>query len=222
MCVIAVIWPSFGHTCIATTARRIGVASSSGQELDVSLLADLTANNFNKRCLEQHLYCAEVLRANIRLVRQGGTMATIAAEEEPEAAVPAPWPVKDAMGRIGRWLFFGVLLAVIPVVISFLWLPKNSSVTTLLSHGDLAVIASALVGISMGELIGPDEPQRWIRNVLMSSCILLLLGSVVLLALIASHAGRFSPNQEVDYSWILFFVSVALGIVSMAATVRRA
>jgi hypothetical protein len=148
-------------------------------------------------------------------------MAAIAAGGEPGASAPSPWPMKDAAGRIGRWLFFGVMLAIVPVIISFLWLPRNSSVTMLLSHGDLAVVASALVGLSMGELIGPDEPQRWLRNVLMCSCILLLLGSVVLLSLIASHGGRLSPNQEVDYSWILFSVAVVVGVASMGSTVRR-
>jgi ABC-type transport system involved in multi-copper enzyme maturation permease subunit len=129
--------------------------------------------------------------------------------------------MKEAVGRVGRWLFFGVALAIIPVLISFLWLPRNESVTMLLSHGDLAVIASALAGISMGELIGPDEPEKWIRNVLMSSCILLLVGSVVLLSLIASRGGRLTLGQEVAYSWFLFIVAVLIGVASMGATVRR-
>jgi hypothetical protein len=147
-------------------------------------------------------------------------LASTLAENEREH--PGPWPAREAIGRVGRWFFFAVVLATIPVLISFLWLPKNSSVTTLLSHGDLAVIAAALVGISMGELIGPDEPpQKWIRDVLMCACILFLLGAVVLLSLIASRGGRLSSGQEVEYSFVLFVAAVLVGMPSMALTVRR-
>lgn len=147
-------------------------------------------------------------------------MASIRAEGREEAA--ERWPAKAAAGRVGRWFFFGVVLATIPVIISFLWLPKNSSITTLLSHGDLAVIAAALVGLSMGELMGPDEPpQKWIRNIIMCACIMFLLGAIVLLSLIASRGGRLSAGQEVEYSWVLFVASVLVGTASMALTVRR-
>jgi len=78
----------------------------------------------------------------------GGTMTATAAPKEP----PAPWPIKHALARVLRYLFYSVGLAIVPILISFAWLPQKSSITMLLSHGDLAVIASALFGVSMGEL----------------------------------------------------------------------
>jgi hypothetical protein len=43
----------------------------------------------------------------------------------------------------------------------------------------------------------------------------------VLLSLIASHGGRLSANQEVEYSWILFLVAIVVGVAAMGATVHR-
>ncbi len=131
--------------------------------------------------------------------------------------------MRIAVGRVCRWFFFGVVLAMIPILISFAWLPKNSSVTMLLSHGDLVAIAAALAGLSMGELIGPDEPPwKGLRNVLICSCILLLLGSVMLLSVISGNDANFSPGQVVYYSWVLLILTVVIGVASMGSTVPRA
>lgn len=156
----------------------------------------------------------------------GGIMAGVAAPKHP--AVPkqpgaaGPWPMRVALGRVCRWFFFGVVLAMIPIVISFAWLPKDSSITMLLSHGDLVAIAAALAGLSIGELIGPDEPPwRGLRNVLICSCVLLLLGSVMLLSIISGHNTNFSPGQIVYYSWLLLILTVVIGVASMGSTVSR-
>jgi len=133
-----------------------------------------------------------------------------------------PWPMKDAAARVCRWFFYSVVLAVIPIVISFAWLPKNTSVTALLSHGDLAVIASALLGLSMGEIFGSEEPQQnWIREVLIGACILCWSASLLLLSFISGGASRFTQNQEVQYSWWLLLAAVIVGIASFAVTVSR-
>jgi len=147
-------------------------------------------------------------------------MAGVAAPEQPDAR--APWPMRVAVGRVCRWFFFGVVLALIPIVISFAWLPKNSSVTMLLSHGDLVAVAAALAGLSMGELIGPDEPPwKGLRNVLICACVLLLLGSVMLLSFISGNDANLSPGQIVYYSWVLLILTVVIGVASMGSTVPR-
>src|SRR5215469_6014848 len=74
-------------------------------------------------------------------------------------------------GRVGRWLACGVVLAVAPVLISVMFLPNHSSVGALLGHGDLAVLAAALAAASLSELLGPDEPTPWLRNILALSCV---------------------------------------------------
>ena len=129
--------------------------------------------------------------------------------------------IGPAVGRVGRWLVFGVILAAVPILVSFIFLPKTSSATSLLSHGDFAVLASALGGAAIGELLGPDEPPKWLRNILISACILLFAAAIILLASIAGNAGRLSVQQKANYSWLLFIIAVIVGIASMGLTIRR-
>lgn len=134
-----------------------------------------------------------------------------------------PWPMKDAAFRVCRWFFYSVVLAVFPVLISFAWLPKNSSVTQLLSHGDLAVIASALFGLSLGEIIGSKDlqEQKWLREVLIGSSLLFWSASLLLLSFISGAAPQFTPAKEARYSWILLLSAIVIGIAAFAATVAR-
>jgi hypothetical protein len=131
--------------------------------------------------------------------------------------------MKDAAFRVFRWFFYSVVLAIFPILISFAWLPKNSSVTTLLSHGDLAVIASALLGLSLGEIIGSEElqPLKWLREVLIIACVLFWTASLLLLSFISGNATQFTQAEEVQYSWYLLLAAVVIGIASFAATVSR-
>src|SRR5690348_17761132 len=78
--------------------------------------------------------------------------------------------VGKAIGRVCRWIFYGVVLAAIPTAISLAFLPANSSVDSVLSRGDFAILATAMSGAAICELLGPDEPPKWLRNILLSSC----------------------------------------------------
>jgi len=129
--------------------------------------------------------------------------------------------LKVGCGRVGRWAAFSVALAAVPILISFLALPRSSSMTSLLSHGDFAILASALVAASVGELLGPDEPQRGIRNILIAACFMLFAFTIVLLAGIANNSSQLSPRADVKYSWLSFLVAVVIGAASWGLTVHR-
>jgi len=147
-------------------------------------------------------------------------MGEAAVQDQPTTAEErATWKLFFvAVGRMSRWLVFGVALAAVPVLISFVFLPKTSSIAALLDHGDFAVLASALVGSSIGELLGPDEPTKWLRNILISACIVLFAAAIVLLAGIAGNSAQLSTAQRVDYSWLLFVAAVVAGGASMGCT----
>jgi hypothetical protein len=151
-------------------------------------------------------------------------MAESATEGRPQQAgtTSTRWLlIKAGSGRVGRWAVFSVVLAAAPILASFFFLPKSSSVTSLLSHGDFAILAAALVAAAMGELCGPDEPVRWIRNILFSSCIVLFTFTIVLLSGIAGNSPQLSPARDVSYSWISFGVAVIIGAASWALTIHR-
>lgn len=148
-------------------------------------------------------------------------MAEITAEQ-PQPEAPAAWPMKRAGARVVRWFFYSVALAIVPILISFAWLPQKSSITMLLSHGDLAVMASALFGLSMGEVFGSKEPlQKWLREVLIIASFVLWAGCLLLLSFISGNAPRFTASEEVKYSWYLLLAAVVIGAASFAATVSR-
>jgi hypothetical protein len=129
--------------------------------------------------------------------------------------------VKAGCGRVGRWAVFSVALATIPTLASILYLPPSSTLTSLLKHGDFAILASALVAAAMGELFGPDEPQKWIRNVLVSASILLFTCTIVLLGGIAGDSPRLSPEADVRYSWMSFGIAIIIGTASWGLTAHR-
>jgi len=156
---------------------------------------------------------------------RGATELTESVVKEPSRASSnrrARWLLlRIALGRVCRWFVCSVVLASIPILVSFFALPRTSSVTALLSHGDFAVLASALAAASIGELIGPCEPPKWIRNILILSCILLFTSAILLLAGIAGHYARLSPSLDVRFSWISFAIATIVGAASWAATVER-
>ena len=101
-----------------------------------------------------------------------------------------------------------------------------------LSHGDLAVMASAVAGGSICELLGPEPPARWLRNVLMGACVATLIGCTILLMSIGGdmdaivnghlvHSGKLTKSAETKFSTYLLVMAVTTGIPVMAPEVRR-
>lgn len=120
--------------------------------------------------------------------------------------------------RVSRWLVCSVILATTPILLSFVFLPEDTSVTSFLAHGDFAVLALALVAASLGELFGPDHPARWLQTVLALSCVTMAFALMTLLAGIAGHATRLTPKNDASYSVIALFIAVVVGAVSWWST----
>jgi hypothetical protein len=121
-------------------------------------------------------------------------------------------------GRVGRWLVCSVLLAAAPISISFFFSPESTTMTSFLARGDFAVLALALVTASLGELLGPDEPPKFIRNILLLACLSIGTAAGYLLSFIAGHAPRMSSQSDARDSLILFITAVILGAASWAST----
>jgi hypothetical protein len=120
--------------------------------------------------------------------------------------------------RVGRWLVCSVVLATAPILLSFIFLPQGTSVTSFLAHGDFAVLALALVAASLGELFGPDHPVRWVQTVLALSCVTMAIALMTLLAGIAGHAARLTTEYDARFSVYSLIFAVVVGAISWWST----
>jgi len=130
------------------------------------------------------------------------------------------WPrTRLVIGRTSRWLVTSVIFALLPVVVSYLALPRSYSISRFLGHGDFAVLAAALAAASIGEAMGPAKRARGIRNsLILASVSVLLVCTGLLIAGITNAFPRLSPSWIATYSLISFGVATVLGIAVWAAT----
>jgi len=72
------------------------------------------------------------------------------------------------------------------------------------------------------QLFGSKEMrQRWLCEVLFAACVLFWTASILLLSFISGNAPRFTPSEDVKYSWYLLLAATVIGMASFAATVAR-
>ncbi len=135
---------------------------------------------------------------------------------------PSRWLyVKAATGRVARLLICTAVLPAAPIAIFFIFFPRSSSSTELLSHGDFAVLAAALATAALAEVIGPAEPaNKGLRNLLVLSSTCLFAFTAVLLAGIAGDAPRLPPSRAALLSVISCGLATLLAISAWVATVE--
>jgi len=100
-----------------------------------------------------------------------------------------------------KWLFFGVLLALVPLGSG--WILKlivgsNSSLEALISQGELLLITAGLCAAGVGSLIGSGSNLARAKIVSAGSSIIILLLSALVFSFI-SNPGALSvqPDTEV-------------------------
>jgi hypothetical protein len=132
--------------------------------------------------------------------------------------------VWDAIAfRAGKWLFFGVLLALFPIALGALGVVTRKAETfsfeALLGRGELLLVTSAVLGAALAELVGDHDPRfRTLR--LYCAC---SAGTVLIAAAswFADVAGAVRDGTEVDGHAVavgslwLFGSAVAAGIACL-------
>lgn len=119
--------------------------------------------------------------------------------------------------RLGVWLFFGVILALLPLILEWLRLMdanRRHGLVAICSNGELLLISAVIAGGAVGELILSNVAHRW-----MSFKIWAAGSTVVLLAVEAGWysdvASKLDTNNAADPhtvtygSLIAFLVTVA-------------
>jgi hypothetical protein len=96
--------------------------------------------------------------------------------------------------RVVRWLFFSVLIGLLPIIASAISLKMKGTGPTaarLLTHGELLLIASALCAAALGEIIG-SGPRFAVAKLIAggSTLIVLLLTAQAFVELSAQHVAK--------------------------------
>jgi uncharacterized membrane protein len=106
--------------------------------------------------------------------------------------------------RLLKWVFFSVLIALIPIGITFLneltednapaWLVIGKRV---LAHGELLLISAAIAADAVGDLIGAGKQYLTLKISSGGACMLIILSAALWYANIAAmlQAGR-NPNID--------------------------
>ena len=132
------------------------------------------------------------------------------------------------MGRrfeyVGRWLFFSVIIALLPIlagVVILLLFQQPITFLNTISHGELLLVSTAILAEAIGELLVNDTVNR-IFKVLVSGLNLAVFGMACLLyATIVSAMNNTTPgSRKIDpetiavISFIVFGWTMLTGIGS--------
>jgi hypothetical protein len=98
--------------------------------------------------------------------------------------------MKSPLSKLARWLIFTVMVALVPVlytVLNRLTFSKRVSLATVTAHGELLLIATAIGGSAIGELIGSGTRKRRVHKITCAGvCLVAIMMSTSWFADIAS------------------------------------
>jgi hypothetical protein len=131
-----------------------------------------------------------------------------------------------AQNRFARWLIFGVLLALVPLLFS--WATRQlraqpSSLDVLLANGELFLVTAALAGAAIGELLGVARASRqpfW-EIVAGGCCLIVVVLSAHLFAdisAIRATAATIDPARVSSWSLWLYCIGLVASGSSIAIT----
>ena len=143
--------------------------------------------------------------------------ATIASDVSPRAV---------ALHRFARWLIFGVLLALVPLIFSWAareMRPQPSGLDVVLANGELFLVTAAISGAAGGELVGVVRTTRqpfW-EIVAGGCCLIVVVLSAHLFADISAvraTAATIDPARVSTWSLWLYGIGLVASGSSIAIT----
>ncbi|MGO8089060.1 hypothetical protein AB9E29_18200 [Rhizobium leguminosarum] len=123
--------------------------------------------------------------------------------------------------RILRWLFFTILLSLIPILASYIQLSANKaaliSLTSVLRQGDLFLLCSGFCASALGELIGLER-KRWPGAKIMvgGAATLVMLLCVFLYAAIRNSSVTESIEFLANISISIFIFGAIISVACVA------
>jgi hypothetical protein len=115
--------------------------------------------------------------------------------------------------RAFRWIWFTVVLSLVPIAFAWEFLPAHSGFGPALEHGELAVLAAAVASATIDSSMGV-RPVWW-RNFAIASCVGILLGASLMLAAALGKSGNLSAQNIVIISIWLLVLGTAVGAITI-------
>ena len=131
----------------------------------------------------------------------------------------------ELIERFIYWIFFGLILAILPVLISFMISiivePKNylfNDWIEAVSKGELFIICSALLGINLGDL-SREAPSPWFKLfhfLLVAFSVILAMFTLAIFVFITNaKAGTVSHEAITNLSGFFLFMSTGICLLSL-------
>ncbi len=124
--------------------------------------------------------------------------------------------------KVLRWMIFSVVLALIPLLANALitvTFGASLTLTGMLEHGELLLIAAALSAAGAGELFGTSNTNKLKKITAGGGSILILLSAAIYFASISSAAsmGALIDISMVSIVSIVFYVCALIASFSCVA-----
>lgn len=123
--------------------------------------------------------------------------------------------------KFARWFVFGVLIALLPILVDFIvkrseW--SQPSLNDLLGRGELLLISAGLCSAAIGELLGTGSKFATLKIISGGGCLLVLASASLSYANLAGKMSKniiFSADVVSHDSLIIYLV----GVVASASCV---
>ncbi len=136
--------------------------------------------------------------------------------------------LKERLQNLLKWVIFSVILALIPLGISFLnemmddsVLPWLATGKVVLSGGELLLVAAAIAADAVGDLIGSGKDDRTLKILSGGACVLLILVASLWYGHIATlvHSGKVPKTNLVPVGslWVLAGTVLTSGVAKFVA-----
>jgi len=116
---------------------------------------------------------------------------------------------------VSHWLFYSVGLALLPIGLSWLFLPAGDGMGEALSRGELAVLAAALASTGLGGVIRAHDRVVGFERLVALNVGALLVAFLVMTALLGASPKLSQHDAIIASAWLLA-LTVCIGARSVA------
>ena len=126
--------------------------------------------------------------------------------------------------RFCRWILFGVLIALIPIIFHYICLyfdDARPSIAKVIAHGELLIISVGMTSTAIGELLGWKGGKTIYKIIIGGACVILLIFSSLLFSHIAGNSGDISVDKIEFTSLGLYLSSIVSSTAGILVSTKE-